>query len=474
MQFLTLISALVLAFLLAPLAGLASAMAQRDFQTAESFLLIVLIFGILAGLGLLSSLRQSFVITRHNLFIAAILLWLALVGAGMPAFMLIENQSLWLAFYETSSAATTLGHSIYVPGEISQPMMIYRATLAWIGGLLTLILAVYVLGRYSVGGTPQRDLRMVMRAAERGNDDISRTVFFIATPYIGLTVLGTLALMLARVNPFLALIGAMNAVSTNGLRAVASPSTLYGNVLAESIFMVLMILGAGSILVFAAISARKFRQLQDHQDTYYPALVAIFTFALLGGLLMAFQGQGSAQAWSFSKLFDIVSSITTTSIALDARSGFDLPIQLIIILALMGGAAFSTSGGLKQFRILMMFEHAANDIRRLVYPSRIMSKSHEVDPLRADQLKAVWSTFLVTLFAIVALVLFLAIDGYALGTSLCLAVGALTNSGGLVAQNLFETFDGAASGYTLIVLGFAGIVGRLEILVILAALTTRR
>ena len=113
-------------------------------------------------------------------------------------------------------------------------MLVYRTMLAWLGGLLTLILAVFVLARYHVGGTPSRDLRMVLRASDGGEPDLSKTMVGIAAPYVLLTLLGALALVTTRVSFPVALLSSMNALSTNGLRVAATAGGWFGNVAASA------------------------------------------------------------------------------------------------------------------------------------------------------------------------------------------------------------------------------------------------
>lgn len=474
MQILMLVSALLLVFSIAPLAGLIAALISYDTAASQTFLFMLLLMATLSGLSTLATNGQKLGITRSKLFVSAVILWLAMIAAAMPPFFVLEGHNLTVSFYEASSAVTTMGHSLHPVGETRWAMIVYRATIGWLGGFLTLVLAVYVLGRYNVGGTPSRDLRIVLRTAASGDYRIGKTILGIAIPYVGITLLGALALMATRINPSLALLTAMGAISTNGLVIFQSAGTIFNNIAAETVLMLLMMVGATSIIVLAAASKRQLNQLQDRSEILTTPVVAIVTFAVTGLCLVLLNADSWGDAYSYSRMFDIVSSLTTTALPHDPRIGIQLPIEFAIVLALVGGAAYSTSGGMKQFRLGLMLGHAANDVRRLVYPHRVTAKSHDIDRDRTLRLRAVWSTFFVTLLTLVALIILLAGQGYGLHSGISVAVGALTSSANLVGENLFNTSDGTASGIALILIGLGGIAGRLEILVFLAAFTRWR
>src|SRR5690606_21655429 len=125
----------------------------------------------------------------------------------------------------------------------------------------------------------------------------------------------------------------------------------------------------------------------------------------------------------------------------DQRYGQGLPFELILSLALIGGCAYSTSGGLKVFRLGAMLRHSFNEARRAAYPHSTIAHSLGVDSGELAQAKAIWSAFYLSLLVIIAASILFTVQGIPLDRSLGAAVGAFSSTG-----SLFSSSIGAAPG----------------------------
>ncbi len=461
-------SAVVAFFAVAILVPAATALIHGEWLALEAFVLLAIAYGFLSSMMIMALAPRLRRLNRAGVFSATIAMWLALCVAALPPFMLIEHQTPARAVFEAVSAATTLGVTFRPHAEISASMAIYRGVVAWQGGLLTLLLAVYVLGRYAVGGTPNRHLRNILHSFQEGDPRIVQTFIEVFVPYSALTLLCTAALVISRVQPEDAFSLALNIVSTNGFIPLQTGATALNNIAGEIILLVFMVIGATSIIWHRALVNRRWQLARSH--TEIPAYLLLMTLIAAVAASTAFVapaalfGPGEA---AFNAIFDTVSIMTTTGITHDHRVGIGLPFELILGLAFVGGCSYSTSGGIKVFRLNAMLHHTGNEIRKLIYPHIVQAHSVEEDPATRNDVRAIWSAFYLALITIVVATLVFALNGYGLDQSLSLAVGAFSATANVVSNaSGAEPSDGA-----VLALAVTGFLARVELLVALAAVT---
>ncbi|VAW22235.1 hypothetical protein MNBD_ALPHA11-789 [hydrothermal vent metagenome] len=470
-----LLSLVLMGFTIATLSGLGVALVNGDAQAAEVFGILSLAYGVFSIFLYLVATSRPSQFRRAGVFIGAIAMWITLIFAAMPAFILLENAHPVVAFFEATSASITLGTSLVPVSQMSASMIFYRAMSAWLGGFMTLMLAVYVIGRYGVGGTPNRDLRFVLHGASRGNPRLGATFVEVAIPYIAVSILCVIALMLVGVEPTRAVLASLSAISTNGFSGWFGQGSYLGNRSGEIILMIFMFIGASSIIWQRTILSRQI--FQTHQQGESRAYLLIIFGVIIVGIALSLAnfplGENVADDL-FNRAFDIVATITTTGIVHNVSAGFSVPILFLIGLALVGGCSYSTAGGLKVFRVLAMTRHSKNEILRLVYPSQFIPGSVDTDETVFNSTKANWSAFFSAVIFIVFAMAVLAIFGHEFTAALTISVGAFTSVGSMVSQNLFSVEGGGVPYISLLWISIIGIVGRVELLVLLAAFSKSR
>ncbi|MCF6326679.1 MAG: hypothetical protein L3J21_05235 [Devosiaceae bacterium] len=470
-----LLALVLMGFTIATLSGLGVGLLNGDAQAAEVFGILSLAYGIFSVFLYLVATSQPKQFRRAGVFVGAIAMWITLILAAMPAFIMLEQAHPIVAFFEATSASTTLGTSLVPVSQMSASMIFYRAMTAWLGGFMTLMLAVYVIGRYGVGGTPNRDLRFVLHGASRGNPRLGATFVEVAIPYFTASILCVIALMLVGVEPARAVLASMNALSTNGFSGWVSQGSYLDNRFGETILMIFMFIGASSIIWQRTISSRQF--FQTHQQGESRNYLFIIFGVIIAGITLSlanFPLGGNVADDLFNRAFDIVATITTTGIVHNVSAGFSVPILFLIGLALVGGCSYSTAGGLKIFRVLAMVRHSKNEILRLVYPSQFIPGSVDTDETVFNSTKANWSAFFSAVIFIVFAMAILAVFGHEFTAALTISVGAFTSVGSLVSQNLFSVEGGGVPYVSLLWISIIGIVGRVELLVLLAAFSKNR
>ncbi|WP_404404040.1 potassium transporter TrkG [Pelagibacterium halotolerans] len=452
-----------------------AAILEGNWRTFEALALTMTGYAFLSAITTFALWPRRRRLNRAGVFSSTIAIWLALVVAATPVFILVEGHSLARGFFEAASASVTLGVTLRPVEDISIAMGFYRGMTAWIGGLLTLLLAVYILGPYEVGGTPSGNLRLVQHARTEIDPQVFQTMKSVVVPYASLTALCALLLILFRVPPRDALIVAMSLLSTNGFVPHQTGASVLNNAGGEIVMMIFMIIGATSIIWQKMLRERRWTGARDHEEgMLFLITMAIFVaLAVLGALVVSEQGNGAGRR-AFTYAFDAISTMTTTGITHDKRVGVGLPFELVLLVVFIGGCSYSTAGGVKIFRLGTMLRHLGNELNRLVYPNAMLRDDVQYDPKPRAIAKSVWSAFFLAVLAITIGILLFAAQGVALPGAMALATGSFSQVGNIVTSALPGLSVGAVPDATLLTIAGLAIIARIEILVVLAALTGNR
>ena len=301
--------------------------------------------------------------------------------------------------------------------------------------------------------------------------------------YSGLTLALWLILTLLGVPGFEALMQAMATLSTSGVL----PREGLGNIglLAEMAIFAFLCL-ALSRRFLPGHGARPRPLTRDPELLTAAALVALVTLFVVArhwaGAFEAREGENlpamGRAAWGAA--FTALSFLTTTGfvnqdwIAARAWSGLTPPGLVLMSVALLGGGVATTAGGIKLLRLYALARLSRFELMRMIYPSMVIGGNEYDRFLATTAARSAWlfaMVFALTSVVTVALLLF---SGMSLETAMIFGVAALTNTGQLVqVAGELPLYWVVLGEPARLVLALAMILGRLEILVLLAAILDR-
>ncbi|MBK5911861.1 hypothetical protein CCR85_10210 [Rhodothalassium salexigens] len=337
--------------------------------------------------------------------VAALPLLLAgVAGPGTGYFMMV-------------SAFTTTAATLTPAGQLADPVLLWRAEMAWLGGYAALLMVAAVLSVLNVGG-----MRLTQSGVIRGeSNNLTGTLVHVAAPlawiYVGFTGIVWVALWVGGAGLRGGLIGAFQAVATAGypMPGPDGPGTaMTGGAITGAVGPLLLLAtflaGTNLTLLWRMFERATWRVwLRDPEIRGYAGLVFAATglFAVLLG-----DGEGGLAGWLARldrALTHAVAAISTTGLP-DAAFLQDRPAVglLMAVLALTGGCTASTAGGLKVMRVLLLFRQADLELRRLAHPNRVFRLRYAGRAIDRDRdLGGVWQAFLAILgaFSIASLVL---------------------------------------------------------------------
>ena len=285
--------------------------------------------------------------------------------------------------------------------------------------------------------------------------------------YLAISFACWVAYMLANMGAFDALLHAMTTISTGGFSTRNASLAAFDSVAIEAVAIGFMIAGSLPFIVYLQSLNRGIAGLwQDTQARSF--LLVLAGFIALMTLLLNVAGEEFATSLRLAS-FNITAILTGTGYS---TANFSLwgngALAVFFVIALFGGCAGSTTGGIKIFRLQFLWQLLAQRLRLLLNPRAIVAMHYQQRSLPENvAISAVVfiATFLLCCFA---LALFLELRGLDVLSAWSAAVACLSNVGPALGAVL-----GPAGTYAPLtadvkwVLAFAMVLGRLELFTIL-------
>jgi trk system potassium uptake protein TrkH len=172
-------------------------------------------------------------------------------------------------------------------------------------------------------------------------------------------------------------------------------------------------------------------------------------------------------------LFNTVSLVTTTGFASTDYLAFGPQIVgLLLVATLVGGAAGSTAGGFKIYRVIIVIEVIISSIRELRFPHGVFPVYYRGNQVSGNGLKSVTMFMVAFLLTLLAATICLTMTGLEFNTAFSGALTGLCNVGPGWGETIgptgnFATFNDTAKWIMVATM----LLGRLEIMTVLVVLS---
>ncbi len=453
-------------------AALDLAMDNPDWQAFIGAAAVTLFFGVALFLASLRPRRQH--ITLRQGFLVANLTWLSICLFGaLPFYFAAGDISPIEAIFESVSGITTTGATVlaYID-ELPPGLLLWRAILTWLGGIGVILMALALLPVLQVGG--MQLFRLEAEASEQTLPRVAELAIGIAELYLLLTLFGIAALMMSGLSLLDATVHAMSTISTAGFSTHETSIAYYDSHLVEAVLAALMLLGAlPFVAMLRGATGRPLTLVRDGQVRWFLGFLAAGTALIVLWRWLELQESSLEVVWT--SFFTVISMMTGTGFRIEETHTWGaLPGATLLFLMLIGGAAGSTSSGVKLFRVQIFVALALAQLRRLTRPHGIFLPHlgrREIPETVSD---AVLSYFVLFTFAYMALTLLFGLAGLSLEDAISVTASALANVGPSLIDPNFAHGDYAklsTLGKLVMITGM--FLGRLELLVVLVLFTRR-
>lgn len=459
----------------AELVPLVVARIYGEANVVGGFAVGILLAAFAGGLLLLTFRGSTRPAHKRDFLLFALAGWLVLAFfAAMPILLSGAVLQFHAAYFEALSGLTTTGASILFDVENApRGILIWRAMLSALGGLIVIVLALVVAPVFNLGGAA-----LTRNLLPEGEGESIQTrlrgVMRSLAPIYGLLILFCLIALTAAGMPFFdALCHAMGAISTSGFSTRNQSVAAFDSAAIEMVLIPFMLLGALNFTYHWAVLKGRTRHFRhDNEVLGYLTLLGIGILVVFTGSLAYFHAHGEPFGVFESirvALFSTVSAATTTGYTGGGAAPLSLlGVYTLTALAFAGGVTGSASGGLKIMRVLLMIRHAGRELARLVHPRGVVVVRFNGAVVNDGALIGVWNIYVLFLASLAFLTMAFAAVGADLSTSFFLSLSAITNSGPVI-----SILDPAFAGFPVLGPGARWIycvgmvLGRLETIVVL-------
>ncbi|MBJ86282.1 MAG: potassium transporter TrkH [Pelagibacterales bacterium] len=407
-------------------------------------------------------------IGNRETFLLSVLSWIFLAGiAALPLYLSDINISYTDAFFEATSGITTTGSTILVNIEnVSKGILIWRSILQWLGGIGIIVMAVAALPLLHMSGLQlffSEQIEPNDKLKERVNN-LAKTIIII---YSIFTLICAILLNISGMSLFDSICHSMTTIATGGYSTKNNSIGYFDNIWIEIIIIMGMIAASLPFIIYAKSISNIKAVFMDKQvkGFLFTLIISIFIIAIWLNLKLNVNFIESIRI----SAFNVISIITGTGYSTEDFSEWgSFAISMLFIFMLIGGCTGSTTGGIKIFRIQILWQVILQQIQKVIRPHQILKITYSkavIDDKTTLSILAIIFLFIISIIIIAGLLYWMGLDLLtafsAAATSIAVVGPGLSNEIGPLGN--FSNLPNQAKW----LLSAAMIIGRLEFLAVL-------
>lgn len=311
-------------------------------------------------------------LSRRDAIVLVVLSWV-LIGTlgGLPFYFSKHFPSFTDAVFESVSGFTTTGSSILSDIEaLPDSLLFWRNFANWLGGFGIILLMIAVLPLVGTGGLALYQAEFSGARSEKIKARVAETALSLWKVYIGLSIIGYVALRWAGMRPLDAATHVFSAVATGGFSTKNISIEAFDSLTIEIILSALMIAGAVNFTLHYRLWVRGqvSRVLSDTEIRFFVVfLVVVWATVTLDRWTTDELGIAARQS-----MFNVVSIVTTTGYSSTDFGKWSSFAQLLLLASMyVGGCTGATAGGLKSARVVLLAKVIRREFKRMIGPRQV-------------------------------------------------------------------------------------------------------
>lgn len=335
--------------------------------------LISAILGILLKLNLRYGKETTLTLQQGGIIVA--ISWLMVMLISSVPFLLLGNMSFTNSIFEAVSGWTTTGLSVVDVTRIPNIFLLWRSLMQFFGGaglaviMLSAIIGPHGFGLYNAEGRSDKLLPNVVKSTK-----------LIMSIYSGYVIAGIIMYIIAGMPWFEAVNHSFAALSTGGFSTRVNSIGEYNSLAIELVTILLMLLGTTSFAAHFLLLRARFRDFFRIGEMRFIFGIIAFTVPVVTflSLVKIYNSIGESIR---AGIFQMVTAISTTGFSTVNFNNWDnFSIFIIIILMIIGGGVGSTAGGLKSYRIYILFKSLIWNIKAYFLPRNVVRENYVYKP----------------------------------------------------------------------------------------------
>lgn len=438
-------------------------------------------------------------------FALTALVWIIMTLFGAVPFVINGDIPNYIdACFEMMSGFTTTGSSVITDiTAVSHSTLFWRSFSHWIGGMGILVFVLIFIPESNDGSA------MYLLRAESPGPQVGKlvskmkvTTRILYLIYLGMTILEVVILMLDKPIPgyeneqfFFSLLATFGCAGTGGFGFIPGSMEMFHPFSQYVMSIFLILFGCNFSLYYLLLIGKGKDILRSEEFKSYfliiGAAVAFVFLSLVGSFEQYSQVYTTEEAFRHS-LFQVASLMTTAGYTTtDYHVWPMLATTTLVIVMFIGAMAGSTAGGIKVSRIVIALKGAYINVRKLISPRYVPKSTFEGKLLEAKTINDVFAFITLYFFIFLAVLFLLAFDPingqiitimsdagtydveHGFFSNFSAVLTCISNVGpAFEAVGPYSSFAGY-NGLSKIVLTFAMMLGRLEILPVLILFNKR-
>ena len=318
--------------------------------------------------------RKKCAMSRNEGYIVVALSWVFFSVFGMVPYLwggFIPNIT--DAFFETMSGFTTTGATILDNIE-SMPhgILFWRSLTQWIGGLGIVCFTIVLLPGF---GASSQMLYLSEATGVTHNKIYPKTrvmARYIFMVYILLTAVESALLMAGGMGLFDALCHSMTTTATGGFSTKQESIAYWHSPYMEYVVSIFMLLSAINFSLYIVAFKSNWKKLREFVELkWFACSVGLLTL-IISAVLFLNNGYSAEEAFRKS-LFQVATCHTSCGFATDDYNLWPPFTWMLLIFAMLsGGCTGSTSGGVKNLRLIIIANCIRNQFRQILHPRAVL------------------------------------------------------------------------------------------------------
>ena len=318
--------------------------------------------------------KKENALSRYEAYIVVALSWVFFTIFGMLPYLLGGYiPTVTDAFFETMSGFTTTGATI-LDNIDSMPhgILFWRSLTQWIGGLGIVCFTIVLLPGFGVSS----QMLYLSEATGVTHSKIcpkTRVMArYILMVYILLTAIESALLKVGGMGLFDAVCHSMTTTATGGFSTKQESIAYWHSPYIEYVVSLFMLLSAINFSLYIIAVKGRWKQLwQNVELKWFASSVGLLTLIVSVALILS-NGYGVEEAFRKS-LFQVATCHTSCGFATDDYNLWPPFTWMLLLFAMLsGGCTGSTSGGIKNLRMIIVSHCIRNQFRQILHPRAVL------------------------------------------------------------------------------------------------------
>ena len=437
----------------------------------------IIISTVLGILGVIIGRNAEPVVGKREGAVIVTATWLmyALIGS-LPFWLSGKIPAFTDAFFETLSGFTTTGTSILTNIEaLPFNLLFWRSLTHWIGGLGILVISLAVIPMVGGVGYHLFTSENTTPSKEKFLPKISKTAKYLLLIYLLLTVFCSISLKIAGMNWFDAINHAFSTISTGGFSTKQLSIAYWNSPIIEYVVIFFMFFSGINFMIFYFLYKFSWDKIKKNEELKYYIIILLASVSVI-----LFSRLDFSQTFTWSSiekafrgsLFIVTSCMTTTGLCMEDYTLWSSYTWIVLLVLMVSGAStYSTSGGLKVARVLILAKFCYYEFKKMIHPNAVMPVRFNGQIVRDDLMMRILAFTMIYFVIIVIGSFILSLSGLGFEEAISGMITSMSNVGlGLgnfgPSSNLSEI-----PVFSKWFLAFVMLVGRLEIYSVLLLFT---